>query len=186
MSDSNDFPLAQWKLLRLEHKVSSNEETLTLPSSVETGFGKVRFALNKNSKARVLVPLSSNHNFLAELSTKTLSINLVRLQLHGKFSSYADITCHSSNLDSVFSDVVIELLDRLKQGKSSSDAISGTLSDFRALLSPPTSEIPLEKIVGLLGELVLLERLLSIDPLAWKTWRGPLSERYDFRAGDLP
>jgi hypothetical protein len=88
-------------------------------------------------------------------------------------------------LDSVFSEVVIELLDRIRQGKNSSEAISGTLSDFKALLSPPISEIPLEVVIGLLGELALLERLLSVDPLAWKAWRGPLSERYDFRAGDL-
>ncbi len=185
MSDSNDFPLAQWKLLRLENKVSSNEETLTLPSAVETGFGKVRYALSKSSEARILIPLTGNYNSLVELSTKVLSINLIRFQLHGKFSRYADITCHSSHLDSVFSDVVIELLNRIKQGKNSSEAISGTISDFKALLSPPASEISLEVVVGLLGELALLERLLSIDPLAWKAWRGPLSERYDFRAGDF-
>jgi hypothetical protein len=186
VSNNTELPLTQWKLLRLGNRVSSNDETPTLASAIDTGFGLVRYALNTSGEARALIPLSSHQNSLSELSSLSLSVQVSRLQLNGIFATYADITCNSSDLDPIFSEVLIELLDRIQQGQSAIDAIEGTLADFRALLIiRPATEVTIEEITGLIGELLLLDNLLCFDSKAWKAWRGPLSERHDFRAADI-
>ncbi|VVO42183.1 PD-(D/E)XK motif protein [Pseudomonas fluorescens] len=186
MSNKIVSPSAQWQTLRFGKKESSNFETPTLPSGTNTGFGVVRYALSVTKGARVLIPLSGANQSLHDLSSEFLEVKLSRLYLDGVFEYYADITCTSQKLERVFSDVIIELLNRINSGEGSLEALRGTLNDFRMLFAASANKSPSREIVcGLVAELVLLDKLLLISSDAWKTWRGPLSERHDFRAGAI-
>jgi hypothetical protein len=186
VSDKLENPLAQWRTLRLGKKESSNLEIPTLPSEINTSFGRVRYALSAAKEARVLIPISGRSHSLNDLSSESLVVKLSKLSLNGAFEYYADITCTSQKLEGVFSDVIIELLNRINFGEGSIEALKGTLNDFRMLFAESSSERPSREIVcGLIGELIFLDKLLSINSDAWQTWRGPLSERHDFRAGTI-
>ena len=52
-----------------------------------------------------------------------------------------------------------------------------------ALWTQP-AEVDRAKVAGLIGELVVLNRLLHRSPSAWRAWRGPAGDRHDFRVSD--
>ena len=83
----------------------------------------------------------------------------------------------------MFSELVAEVLARLQAGQHGVAAALSTVEDFRRLLMQPPS-VPTTRIAGLVGELLVLNRLYERTAGAWRTWRGPLGDRHDFRSGD--
>jgi hypothetical protein len=118
------------------------------------------------------------------LTTPSLFIGDAVYQHGSAALRFIDLMCLSKELESVFAEVADEMLGRIRTGAGCMDACRSTLEDFRALLLAQTpSRVRLETLIGLLGELLLLDRLLDQDASGWKLWRGPLGERHDFRAG---
>jgi hypothetical protein len=99
---------------------------------------------------------------------------------------FLDVICMSPELEAVFGEVVDDIVRRLADRKDGVAAVAGALNDFRELLVRPAgSEMDRSRVVGLVAELVLLNRLLDISPSAWRCWRGPAGDRHDFRARDV-
>jgi hypothetical protein len=112
-------------------------------------------------------------------------ISIATYHLAGSPIRYIDMACVSQALEPVFAEVADEIIRRVADGHGVQPACRSTLDDFRTLLIDPGEEVADERISGLAGELVLLRRLLSLNPDAWQLWRGPLKERHDFRADNL-
>ncbi len=98
--------------------------------------------------------------------------------------AFLDSMVLDRRLDAVFADLVREILARLGAGHSPDLAVSGTIADFRQLLlAAPARDVSIETVIGLLGELAILERLSAFMPEAVTAWMGPLDQRQDFRSG---
>jgi hypothetical protein len=92
--------------------------------------------------------------------------------------------CTAKHLEAAFADVVDAILVRVDQGLSSLEAAWTTLEDFRSLLLEQADAGPtVERIAGLAGELLILNRLIDYSSAAWRAWRGPAGDRHDFRSG---
>lgn len=92
--------------------------------------------------------------------------------------------CTDRSLDAVFAELVGEVLSRLAAGSSPEDATVGTISDFKELLiSDARGNASRSAIIGLLGELSVLEMLSLKSPDAVRSWTGPFEQRHDFRKG---
>jgi hypothetical protein len=91
----------------------------------------------------------------------------------------------AARLEGVFAQLVEEVLRRLQSGEPTAPAVVGTVDEFRELLGRPIAAITMERLVGLLGELQVLNELLAVSPTAWRSWTGPSAGRHDFRAGPL-
>lgn len=94
------------------------------------------------------------------------------------------IQCAQEHLDDAFSSFLEEIRRGLAQGKRSPfDIVRTTVNSWRALLSLAAVEHDPNKLAGLYGELVMLEKLLQLHgPRALETWKGPDSKPHDFRA----
>jgi len=155
----------------------------TIPSSAETAFGPARYALGKDGSARILLPLNPQEKLPKFPQTSALVQTELTIRSGGKLLRFLDVECGLSKLEEVFSDVVNEIFNRVKLGARSSDAYLSTLQDFRNLLvAPQTENVSHQAVLGLIGELILLEHLLQKNPNSWNTWRGPLFDRHDFRS----
>ncbi|MGF6128582.1 hypothetical protein QF019_003795 [Pseudomonas frederiksbergensis] len=155
----------------------------TIPSSVETAYGPARYALGKDGSARILLPLNPQEKLPKFPQTSALIQTELTIKRGGKLLRFLDIECCLSKLEKVFSDVVNEIFNRVKLGTRCSEAYLSTLQDFRNLLvAPQTENVSHQAVLGLIGELVLLEHLLHKNPNSWNTWRGPLLDRHDFRS----
>lgn len=75
---------------------------------------------------------------------------------------------------------IAKIVEELQQGNFFSSAISHGLREYELLIQS-RKLLSAEKQTGLLGELLLLTYLCSIDPVSALTaWLGPESEQHDF------
>ena len=121
------------------------------------------------------------------LSTHRRSERLSSIyQFGNKTVRFLDLTCLDRNLETVFSEVTDEILARIAVGADCADAAITTIGDFRALLlESSANSVSMSKIVGVVAELLVLNRLLDRAPRAWRAWNGPRGDRHDFRCGSL-
>lgn len=174
-----------WNELRDAGKGDGRLEVPSRTTAVGTGYGKVRMALGEQGEPRLLVPCGISEMGKQFLNTEALRIWTTRFSLNGSSSSFIDLQCLDQKLDAVFGDLVSELLSRLEAGNPPGEAVSSTVEDFRALLvSSSRDDVTREKLLGLVGELHVLERLVKVHGSGiLKAWVGPHEQRHDFRVG---
>lgn len=174
-----------WEMLRRGGQASTALEIPSIDTGIETGSGSVRLALGSEGQLRLLLPVRQSERITETPSSETLGIGVATYALGGTPIRYLDMTCLIGALDGVFADVADEIMDRIIGGASPVEACRTTIEDFRSLLIPPEVKVSIQEIRGLIGELLMLRKLLGLDSRAWKLWRGPLRERHDFRGGTV-
>lgn len=178
-------PADAWALLRAGKGEASGSELPTIRAEVLTAVGALRYSLGTNGEARILVPVQGSVPSAGIVGTRFLRVSLASYVFAGRSSRYIDLTCLSWDLELVFGEVVDEICKRLKSGLDGVKASVTTITDFRELLERGReSAIPGTAIVGLVGEMLYLNRLLDRSRSAWRAWRGPDGDRHDFRVGN--
>ena len=172
-----------WSILRAGRRQSTGVEIPTIPSGVMAPAGPTRLALGERGEPRLLLPLDPDETARDFAEAPSLRILVSSYVTDGKATRYVDLTCMVPELESVFSEVTAQILARVASGQACAAAARSTILDFRRLLLRSSNVAP-TKIAGLIGELLVLRRLLDRSSKAWRTWRGPLGDRHDFRSGD--
>jgi hypothetical protein len=95
-----------------------------------------------------------------------------------------EISTRASGLFAEFYAVLEEIADRMQlRAQTPGAAFGATLANWKALLRP-TDRMSDEQRLGLFGELLILDRVLTAEgPSAISAWTGPLAEPHDFRLG---
>jgi hypothetical protein len=93
------------------------------------------------------------------------------------------VWCRASELNDVFASFGEALMDRWSGGSDSVAAAETCLAEFRHLLSGARSSRRAE-LVGLVGELMFLVRVVERTPEGFDAWCADSTERHDFRRGD--
>lgn len=162
---------------------------LEVPSratAVSTGYGQVRIAIGPRGEPRLLVPVGRPVGGATTTGSRNLLVARSSFRSGGKLEHFIDITLRNPRLTRVFTELAEEILKRLVSGEGPETAVHGTIQDFRNLLArTPEGEIPLTKLGGLIGELVILEKLTAMRPEALDGWTGPIGQRHDFRRRDI-
>lgn len=189
MSETSDSTATRgWALLRAGSVVSSGIEVPSFVHEVHAPAGPVRLSVGLAGEPRLLLPLP----FAVQETTidfdagDTLAIAEVSLLVDGRAQRFLDLTCTARHLEAVFTEVVEQIIARIAAGTDVVEATRSTLDDFRTLLArarPGSADI--RKVAGLVAELLILDRLLTSSPKAWRSWRGPAGDRHDFRNGDV-
>lgn len=173
-----------WGVLRSGGYTQSDFQIRTMPTNVVTLGGSVRLALGPGDEPRVLIPLGERELIFSPSVEGLVSVTVSCFIYEGRLTRFIDLICLSKNLESVFGEVVGEILARINAGIDSASAVTSSIADFRSLLmSSGGNEGGLDVIVGLIGELLFLNRLLDISASGWRAWSGPSGDRHDFRRG---
>ena len=152
---------------------------------MSTEAGPVRLAIGSNDEPRVLLPLGHRESSPTIQESNALSISISSFRFKGRILRFLDLSCISPDLESVFGELVDEMLARVARDESCVDAVRSTIEDFRSLLMRAAAgRITKGMMAGLIAELLVLNRLLDRTPSAWKAWLGPTGDRHDFRAGN--
>ena len=174
-----------WHLLRQGGHESGSGGIPSLLSGVEADAGPVRLALGPRGEGRLLLPVGESERVPCIPQTPTLRIRDEFFLFESRSWRFIDLTCLVTELDGVFGEVADEIMRRIADGHGALKACLTTLGEFRMLLVPKSSGPVKHEIVGLVGELLLLDALSEVDSDACIIWRGPMGERHDFRAGTL-
>lgn len=182
MSSEALSPELAWRRLRRGSKEAQGISIPTIAADTKTLEGAVRHALGSHGEARLLVPVGMHERIKTLGESPALRVSESTYHQDGRPVRFIDLTCTVSELDSVFAEVGEELMKRIREGSPAQDSVRSTLSDFRALLvDAPSKQIGDAGITGLVGELLVLCRLLNFNQAAAEAWRGPGGERHDFR-----
>jgi hypothetical protein len=175
-------PIEHWVRLRNSGDGDGAIEVPSISSGVDTGYGYARFAVGPNGEPRLLVPAGPGGQKLGNLSAGKLAVQLSRYTLNGRATLFLDVMCLEQPLDAVFAEIADEILHRISSGVAPGKSVETTISDFRELLQDSDRRTVEEsKVIGLLGELVVLEMLCRTSPAAIEAWTGPFDQRHDFR-----
>lgn len=152
---------------------------------MDAGYGPAMAAVGPDNELRLLVPTAGLGGASVPEDTGRMALCRSALKRDGKLTYFLDLTLTDPALNGVFTELAIDILSRLEKGFSPENAVFGTIEDFRLLLSPDAETlVPESKVLGLVGELFLLERLCRSAPDAVRTWTGPRTQRHDFRRAD--
>ncbi len=174
-------PWSSWTLLRAGGNEPAGIGIPTRVSDTVTANGAVRFALGQGGEARLLLPLGPADRAGSLAGAPSLDVRVSDYTEAGQPKRFLDLTCLNSDLEAVFADVAGEIIARIEAGQRCVDAAKSTIEEFRALLlRPGTGDVAYTRIAGLVGELLVLKRLLDRSPGAWSSWRGPAGARHDF------
>lgn len=174
----------KWNILRAGGG-NDGLEVPSLPLEITTAAGPIRMAVGSHGEARLLIPLGKGARLPSIEPGPALGVGLSTFTHRGRATTYLDLVCLSAELESVFAELVHELLRRIAQGTPVAESVQKTVDDFRALLVAQPNRAPEKsRVAGLIAELLMLNRLLDISCSAWRSWRGPAGDRHDFRARD--
>ena len=158
---------------------SSEFSLLTLRLEFDPGHGPVRLALGEDGGPRMLIPTGSASPSAENLSGPGVGVRSVHYIVNGRASPFIEVSSRLRELDDVFRSLSDEILRRLQAGTGAEAAVTQALEEYRDLLRRDRMH-PLEWLVGLCGELHLLEALMERNAAGAGTWTGPLGQRYDF------
>lgn len=172
----------EWSEIRATGQGDGILEVPSRATAVTTGYGQVRIAIGPQGEPRLLVPVGRPASGSTAVGSRNLVLARSSFRSGGKLEHFIDMTLRNPRLTRVFTELVEEILKRLENGEAPESSVHGTIQDFRNLLArTPEGEIPVTKLGGLIGELVILERLTAMRPEALDGWTGPIGQRHDFR-----
>lgn len=170
-----------WAILRQGGGDLSVDGVATVKTGVACAAGHVRLSIGSNGEPRLLIPLLKSDRLGLLPQTPCMPHAVSWLCVHSKPLQHLDLVCLDTSLECVFAEVADVIISRINEGSNGFDAAKSTIEEFRALLVPKlTKDVSVEVVAGLLGELLVLYRLLLISPAAWRSWRGPVGDRHDF------
>ncbi len=159
----------------------------TVPSGVITAAGEVVMGRDTRGNVHLLVPVGSGDVPTDNRSRGVILIGQP-LDTGGTDRLYADLVCVEPGLIRVFAEFCADVLERLpdlEDEYGAAGAIARMLDEWRELLrAAPAPE--LGPVVGLVGELEVLERIARVAPeRALDLWGGSAGDVYDFQgSGD--
>ncbi len=100
----------------------------------------------------------------------------------GRRRDWLDVVCTDARLLRTFLSLIGEMLDRSDEsGRPSIDELAEVLESWRAALARERTAMDRNRLVGLFGELTVLERLAAHDPqAALAMWMGRRGASHDF------
>lgn len=151
-------------------------------TSVTTSAGAVSVALDGEGRRHLLIPLGPERTFEPDTTSAGVHLVLRELEAGDEARRFADLVLNESRLEDVFLSLCADVLAAVAAEPSESiKAVKRVLASWRSLLDAPRSRFGPGGAAGLFGELVVLERVLELDPGAVSTWTGPFGAAHDFQ-----
>ncbi|MGP9662884.1 PD-(D/E)XK motif protein [Arthrobacter sp. AOP36-C1-22] len=166
--------------------LSDVEDVATFPLDVSVHDRPILLGIDAEKRRHVLIPIEgvglSNSS-----GTSALNMSVTDFKTDGRASRYADLVCGDQQLDTVFENLVVDICERLAKSNQSSIAITRqTLQEWRDLLLRSTATLERPEAIGLVGELEILDRLATVDPIiAMDMWKDSVRALHDFRGRNL-
>lgn len=102
----------KWNILRAGGG-NDGLEVPSLPLEITTAAGPIRMAVGSHGEARLLIPLGKGARLPSIEPGPALGVGLSTFTHRGRATTYLDLVCLSAELESVFAELVHELLRRI-------------------------------------------------------------------------
>jgi hypothetical protein len=172
-----------WETLRARGGFGEGLGSPSVVLPVETAHGPLRLALGGQGEPRLLVPLGMHDREPEDFEGEALLVREERYSLEGRNLRFLVLECTDPALERVFAGLVEEVGRRIREGGAPVESLVAVVREFRHLLRAGSASVSRDTALGLVGELLVLERLVAQDSGGIATWQGPEGARHDFRCG---
>jgi putative PD-(D/E)XK family protein DUF4420 len=174
-----------WRALADKPAVLSPNRMLTSELPVSVAAGPLMVALDQEGQRHLLVPLRAGQRLRHPVSGLALLLRERPLESADSYDRYADLGCLRTDLDEIFTGLCADVLLTVeREPVRPVRALYEVLERWRSLFQTSSSTLGPDQLAGLFGELIILTRLLSLDPSASDFWKGPGGNRHDFVVGN--
>lgn len=170
----------EFVLLAQEATIAEGSEILTRALGLDLPNGEALVGIDSSSDRHLLLPVGRETVPEDRSSAGVVLMSRV-LRKSGTDITYADLHCTDPGLALVFERLADDVIERLLSdpARPASTCIA-VLDEWRSLLRRAGSASR-ETVVGLIGEIHVVEVFASQDPLAaMECWRGPSGAIHDF------
>lgn len=152
---------------------------------VQTGERSDRFYVSSSRRIGLTALLRLEDQGLSSFHVSSVIVAsrcVLQSQLQEESESYLRITCLDSNLEKAFRKFLEDIRLRLEPtGSTAAAAVNEVVNEWRQLIAVVKDPLSRNQLVGIFGELVVLERLVGLHgAVALEWWYGPDRTRHDF------
>ncbi|MFE2360626.1 PD-(D/E)XK motif protein [Streptomyces virginiae] len=148
---------------------------------VDVVHGSLAAAVDYEGRRHILIPIPSDRRLRAGLDGPGLRLRRRPLEDEETYQHYADLSCLRDDLGDLFTEVCVDIMSAAEDlPQNPVKALYRVLDRWRALFRAQGPLLGPDQLAGLFGELVVLRRLLELDPSAHRLWSGPDGHRHDF------
>lgn len=104
-------------------------------------------------------------------------------KVDGAGRDYLEVMCLDPRLTETFDQLALEFAENLfdRPQHSPESVLHELIDKWKKLLATPSKNVTEEDVVGLLGELLVLRKIVSMNPqIGVSVWAGPTGHRHDF------
>jgi len=182
--DKFNLDLIELAWEKLEELKKSPQKILIINTNFMVSGQYISFGLDEKGHRHLLIPNINNEDIIDKLSQGVhLTIDKFT-DSRGVDILYLDLICLIGPLKNLFSIIVMQILTGIFENLTENPGLicRHILDNWRAFLSQiQIRKLAASKIIGLFGELYLLEKLLKKNRDAIKFWVGPEGKEHDFK-----
>jgi hypothetical protein len=180
---NTDDVRAAWIALSSEHLDDSGLRVSELETS--TADGPLLIGRDRNGTMHLLVPVGRAIAVPTDDRTAHVRIGPAELVVNERPRSFIDVSCNEPRFSDAFQRLAIQVVERIDATPLAAlVAPYDVLARWRDFFEPRRRALTANAIVGLFGELSVLERLVERDPFRRvEHWVGPTGAPHDFQVG---
>lgn len=171
-----------WHELATNTSVEARDPVASYQIHIDTPHGPLRIGIDATGARHLLLPVASEVDVRDERSSG-VGLSTRVLLVEGFPTRFADLVCRRRDLDGVFTGLCADVCERaIDDPVGAGERLASTLAGWRDLLSGRQEPWNRSRLAGLFGELLVLERVLTLRPSAAGSWVGPVGAPQDFRS----
>jgi hypothetical protein len=139
---------------------------------------------DKQARRHLLIPLPAGTPSAPSFKSSGLVFRTRPLIRDGRERCFLDLVCLSSGFNEVFAHLVFDVLQGMRpEEPDAAEICRSVLEEWKELFGSGSIGMGREQIAGLVGELLILDKLTILNPSALANWDGPMGGIHDFRRG---
>jgi len=172
-----------WSELEQSPNLLSKGEYKVYETDFDIYDNEILLTLDSNHRRHLLIEIPNELVVVEDNQSKGLALLPHTLQeIDGRIRNYIDLVCNFTEFNEIFSHLIVDILKEIQKkpsdiNKTCLDLIFKWRQFFKLI---GKRILPLNLIVGLIGELYYLEKLIKRNGNLLQYWSGPDKSRYDF------
>ena len=181
---------AQWIALTASRNEPSNKDK-TISSPFLTDELNLTLAIDSDGSRRMLLPFSDTEVFKQDKKSANVHIIKSSYDFSGEKRNYVDITLLNPDKATItynkFNTFCSNVIGKVVfENKSNYVGAKEALQEAREFLKGDKETLlTAEEIKGLIGEMLVLKKIVSENPNSFEGWHGPDAMRHDFRSNNI-
>lgn len=157
------------------------EDWIGVSLGADRGLGSVVLARDSDGLGNALVPVNPTTVDFPRWTRRGIDASVEKMMYRRSIGYYIRVRCTARGADEAFVSMATDIVRQLAiAGRATGEVVLATLENHASIFDRASSVVSPEKLIGLMGELLLLRDLSASNRDAVRHWSGPAGGHHDF------